>query len=222
MKKCPKCNLEKNLSEYHNSKATKDGKVVVCKSCIKIYSMNYRSRDGFKKKKQEQDKNYQQINKDKLRENRKAYDAKYPNRQKEYNQKNLKNNNITQKKRYYSDVNHKLRKQLSTRIISELKGKIKSKKTVEILGCSFEKFKKHLESKFLPEMSWENHGIVWEIDHIKPCALFDFTIEENILECFHYTNHQPLFKTTEIAESFGYINHIGNRNKNKTYDPNKN
>ena len=70
---------------------------------------------------------------------------------------------------------------------------------------------------FKPGMSWENYGKIWEIDHIKPCDSFDLTKLEEQQKCFHYTNLQPLFKTTEIAESFGYINQIGNRNKsNKT------
>jgi hypothetical protein len=37
-------------------------------------------------------------------------------------------------------------------------------------------------------------------------------------KCFNYNNLQPLFKTTQIAESFGYINNIGNRNKNNKID----
>ena len=34
-------------------------------------------------------------------------------------------------------------------------------------------------------------------------------------QCFHYTNTQPLFKTTSIAESLGY-NELGNRDKSNT------
>ena len=64
-------------------------------------------------------------------------------------------------------------------------------------------------------MTWENHGEVWEIDHINPCASFDLTDIKQQKQCFHYTNLQPLFKTTEIAKSFGYNDQIGNRNKNK-------
>jgi len=75
--------------------------------------------------------------------------------------------------------------------------------------------KLYLEKQFLPEMNWENHGNIWEIDHIKPCANFDLTDIKQQQECFHYTNLQPLFKTTEIAESFGYTDQIGNRNKYK-------
>ena len=64
-------------------------------------------------------------------------------------------------------------------------------------------------------MTWENHGKIWEIDHILPCASFDLTILEEQKKCFHYTNMQPLFTTTEIAKSFGYIDQIGNKNKGK-------
>jgi len=70
-----------------------------------------------------------------------------------------------------------------------------------------------LEQRFKLEMTWENHGILWEIDHIKACSNFDLTKLEEQKQCFHYTNLQPLFKTTEIAEQHGYTNEIGNRNK---------
>jgi hypothetical protein len=67
-------------------------------------------------------------------------------------------------------------------------------------------------------MNWSNHGVVWEIDHIIPLSSFDFKKEIEIYKAFHYTNLQPLFKTTEIAESYGYKNEIGNRNKGDKYD----
>jgi hypothetical protein len=105
---------------------------------------------------------------------------------------------------------------LRIRLIDALKGKNnKYKPTLKLLGCSIKKFKLYLESQFKPEMTWENHGDIWEIDHIKSCASFDLTDIEQQQECFHYTNLQPLFKTTKISESFGYINEIGNRNKHK-------
>jgi len=42
-------------------------------------------------------------------------------------------------------------------------------------------------------MTWENHGVLWEIDHIKPCAAFDLTDSKQQHECFHYSNTQPLY-----------------------------
>ena len=42
--------------------------------------------------------------------------------------------------------------------------------------------------------------------------------KEEQKQCFNFTNFKHLFKTTEIAKSFGYINEIGNREKsNKTW-----
>jgi hypothetical protein len=34
-----------------------------------------------------------------------------------------------------------------------------------------------------------------------------------IKQCVCYTNLQPLFKTSDMAKSLGYIHEIGNRNK---------
>jgi hypothetical protein len=44
-------------------------------------------------------------------------------------------------------------------------------------------------------MNWDNHGLIWEVDHIIPCSSFDLTIEDNIYKCFNYKNTQPLYKS---------------------------
>ena len=70
-------------------------------------------------------------------------------------------------------------------------------KTYIILGCSFDEFKLHLESKFEPWMNWDNHGLYngieqfgWDIDHIIP--LSSATCEADIIRLNHYSNLQPL------------------------------
>ena len=213
MKICNKCNQEKELNEFCKRADTKDGlhyQCRVCRSNIKKeeYILN-------KEKKQQ----YYKDNKD----NRIKYQKEYikVNKQyiKQYNIKWQKENknylNLYTKQKIKEDLNFKLRRNIRARILMGLKGKNKSIKTEILIGCDFNKIKQHIESQFKPEMNWTNHGIVWEIDHIKPCSSFDLTNIEQQKQCFHYTNTQPLFKTTEIAESFGYKNEIGNRNKNK-------
>jgi DNA/RNA endonuclease G (NUC1) len=41
-------------------------------------------------------------------------------------------------------------------------------------------------------MTWENYG-KWHIDHIKPCANFNLSNDDEQKLCFHYTNMQPLW-----------------------------
>ncbi len=69
---------------------------------------------------------------------------------------------------------------------------LKKNRTIEYLGCSIGEYVTYLESKFTPEMTWENQGTYWEIDHIKPIDKFDLTNSNELIECFHYSNTQPL------------------------------
>ena len=73
----------------------------------------------------------------------------------------------------------------------------KNSKTYEILGCTFEEFKQHLESKFELWMNWDNHGLYngienygWDVDHIIPISTA--TTEEDVIRLNHYSNLQPL------------------------------
>src|SRR5204862_6442246 len=76
--------------------------------------------------------------------------------------------------------------------------------TVALLGCSREEFKAHLESKFQPEMTWENLGIgqgTWQIDHIVPIDKHDLTTLEGQRAAFHYSNTQPLWYEDHLRKS---------------------
>jgi len=117
------------------------------------------------------------------------------------------------KDRYKVDINFKLKTILRSRFYKVVVGASKSNSILKLIDISIEEYKVYLESKFKVPMSWDNYGKIWEIDHIIPCSNFDLTDSEQQKKCFHYTNTQPLFKTTDIAKSFGYINEIGNKNK---------
>lgn len=79
----------------------------------------------------------------------------------------------------------------------------KAAPALEMLGCNWEKFMAHIESLFLPGMSWENRS-QWHIDHIKPCCAFDLTKKEEQFACFHYTNLRPLWAKDNLIKNGKY------------------
>jgi hypothetical protein len=192
----------------------------------KIYNKLYREKNKEKininrKNNKAYFQNYYQKNKETILKSTQEYykvnkETILP-KNREYSKNHYKLNSEIYKeyntKKYKSDMQTKLSLTLRCRLNNSLKHGIKTKSALNLLGCSIDLLKQHLEFQFKSEMTWENHGKVWEIDHIVPCASFNLIDIEQQKQCFYHLNLQPLFKTTEIAKSFGYINEIGNRNK---------
>lgn len=70
---------------------------------------------------------------------------------------------------------------------------------VEIVGCTLAQLRDHIASQFKPGMTWANWGD-WEIDHRRPVCSFDATDDEQMKECFHFTNLQPLWKHENVEK----------------------
>ena len=70
-------------------------------------------------------------------------------------------------------------------------------------GCSTAVLRDYLEGLFSGGMCWENYG-EWHIDHIRPCASYDLTDAEQVRECFHYTNLQPMWALDNIRKGARY------------------
>jgi hypothetical protein len=68
----------------------------------------------------------------------------------------------------------------------------KTKKTMDLVGCSKDEFKLHIESQFRNGMTWDNYGKYWHVDHILPCSSFDHTESSQVSQCWHWTNLRPL------------------------------
>ncbi len=96
--------------------------------------------------------------------------------------------------RRQTNLSARLANQLRCRLNMAIRGNAnRAGSAVKDLGCSTEALRCHLESQFVFGMTWENWGIEWEVDHIKPLGLFDLTDRQQFLEACHYTNLQPLF-----------------------------
>jgi hypothetical protein len=190
---CRTCKIDKSLNNFYKTTKHKTGYETRCKSCKHTYlkeNITPKHIEYYR----EYTKKWIENNLDKKQE----YERKY------------------WKSKYKKDINFTIKRILRSHFYRLINKKNKKENINNLLGCSIDEFKKHIESQFKPEMNWNNHKIIWEIDHIKPISLFNLTNLEEQKQCFHYTNMQPLFKTTEIAKSFNYVE-IGNRNKSNKY-----
>lgn len=133
-----------------------------------------------KRAKERRVKNRDSINQ-KQREIRKANPEKFRIYEAKRNAKRLKNN-----------IKYKLERILRNRFKQALKNNYKKGSAVKDLGCSISFFKDYIESLFYADMSWNNYGIYWELDHIKELHTFDLNDREQVLEVCNYTNLQPL------------------------------
>jgi hypothetical protein len=171
MKICLKCQIPKELSQFTTQKIKYQSK-----SGLKVYDIHLPSCKECRASKSKKDYH---SNIQKAREYHKTKRAR------------LKREN----------PNYVIAHRLRVRIRLALQNNPKTSSTSELLGCSLNNFKKHLESKFVDGMNWERfyQGQI-HIDHVRPCSSFDLSYPQQQAECFHYLNLQPLWAKENLAK----------------------
>jgi hypothetical protein len=167
------------------------------KEKIKQYKKQYRLDN------KERIKQYRLDNKERIKQYRLDNKEKIKQYNKQYNLDNREKRRKYQNERTKRDPNFKLIRIIRTRILNVLKGRYKSKSTIELLGGSVEEVWNHLESKFKAGMTKENHGL-WHMDHHRPCASFDLADPKQQAKCFHYTNLKPMWATDNLKKGAKY------------------
>ena len=109
-----------------------------------------------------------------------------------------------QKNRINNDHMFKLSRNVRSRINGYLKKHniIKQNRTFDIVGCSPEFLREHIEKQFTEGMSWGLLGQHIHIDHIIP--LSSANTEEEIYKLCHYSNLQPLWAEDNLKKSNKY------------------
>jgi len=219
---CTKCKQEKEISNFNKQKGGKDGLRSQCKQCIKDYRKTYDAEYYLlhKQKLCENKRKYNKQNADiisiKNKQRRIKYNEYYRekdkktylkhkykilSRKKEYNKNNKNLINQRNNKKRKINTQFRLAENLRRRINHAIRGKIKSDRSFNLIGCSVEELKKYLENKFTNGMSWKNYGLYgWHIDHIIPCSSFDLNNPEEQKKCFHYSNLQPLWAKDNLSK----------------------
>lgn len=194
VKVCSKCGNSGELSEFVKN-------TNVCKPCRKLHMQNYYNKNKntikehqlkyYNDNKEDRQKYYYDNKGDRQRYN----DEYYKSNKEKINKRKLEYQKIKIKNDPLYKLSYSIRRNVSISIKG--RGYTKKSKTQEILGCSFQKFKEHIESKFESWMSWDNKGLYngelnygWDLDHIIP--LSSATTEGEIIKLNHYTNFQPL------------------------------
>lgn len=183
---CGRCKVWQTLECYVKCKNTWDGLGRVCKGCMKEYRQ--KNREKLNAYSKEYGKTYNVENKEKIKQHHK-----------EWFQKNKKEVTARMMKRRRENPQVKLKNRLSGRMRDALKGIHKSAKTMELIGCSIDEFKIHIESQFGPGMTWENYP-EWHLDHKIPCKSFNLAdpLEQRI--CFHFSNISPMWGDENISK----------------------
>ena len=171
---CSKCSEEKPTTEY--SKHSKHYLRSYCKKCAYISAKDYNSK--YPEKVAKCKNNWYKNNKEQV----------------------FKIHYDYVKKRKKSDPEFKLSLAIRARFKQAIKHSWLRGKTLSYLGCSISEYKKYLESKFQPGMTWENYG-EWHIDHILPLCSFNLKDELEVSKACHFSNTQPLWALDNLKKS---------------------
>lgn len=217
---CGKCEQYMDVSNFCKAK-TWDGLRSTCNDCLHAARIDNRSKMTEYNKKYWQKTKVEQTAKHKIwcAENKeyvttkhkewrsingKEHDKKQWQRRK--NDPKYKEYHNTYRREYdkmkrKNNPHYKIKVNFMRRLREVIHADSRALHTAELLGCSVEDFKAHLESQFDEKMSWENYSNTgWHIDHIVPCAYFDLTRKSHQRRCFHWSNMQPMWSTENIAK----------------------
>lgn len=222
LKVCSRCKRELSLDNFSRDSRQIDKLNCRCRDCVSNTSKKYRQTEAGKEALKRSSKKYCENHKEKVKERQKIYRQTHIKtesqilREKEYHRiwdsrylKTEKGREVRKRSckkwrssklkdyrrcKYKEDINYKIITLARGRLRYALKNSSKKLKTLDLLGCSLEDLRKHLENQFVEGMTWDNYGSFWDVDHIIPCSYFDLTKEENQRICLNFRNLQPLLK----------------------------
>lgn len=201
LKKCNRCGEIKPVEKFNKNKTTRDGYQGCCRTCTAKYHQEYRQRHPDRVKAAQERWNKS----DKARESYRKYDAAHREQRREYNRRrqivNRKAISAYRLNKLHTDPQYYFKQRVRQCVRDSVgrRGLKKSKKTEEIVGLPFDKFKEYLLK------TWErNYGKAWagepyHIDHIIP--LVTAKTEEDILRLCHYSNLQMLTPHDNLTKS---------------------
>lgn len=170
-KTCSKCDIEKDIATHYGSYTDpRTGKKKIrgiCKQC-RVIIEGERAKDD-RPRRNESNKQWKQNNQEMVRD---------------YNRERarLKRN---------EDVQFKLCSAVSGRTRTAMTAK-KQHQYIVLLGCNSIVLKQWLTFQFDENMTWDNYGTYWHVDHVVPLSIFNMQYKSQQLLACHWTNVRPL------------------------------
>ena len=148
-----------------------------------LNKQKFYTKDNRDQIKEYQKKNYLD-NRDQIIENHKNY--------KKQNREKIR---LYEKNRKKTDLNFKIACNIRSRTSSAFKSQKvrKTNKTFDLLGCSLSFFINWIIHQLYGNMTMENYGSVWQIDHCLPIASFNLRDENDMKKCFNWINLRPMY-----------------------------
>ena len=211
-KTCSKCS---QCEKHYKCKSARDGLSTKCVHCHKAYKVANKDKTRASNKRYyEQHKDTHSAHckaryekhKDEVLAQHKKWREQHPDKVKEYREKHRDKRNAAsveyRRNRRQTDDAFRLLGNCRARLTKALKGELKVAKTLELIGCTPDELLEHLERTMSPEVrALRDDEVEIVVDHIIPCAAFDFSIPEHQRICFHFTNLQYLDKPTNGSKS---------------------
>lgn len=230
VKACTACGDVKAIAEFNRHKGRKDGRNNICKICKRKLDAEYRIKNPNKNKEDyavriSDNPNYwadryaanrdfelarvsqwQKDNPEKRREMHKKFRANNPDYYKDWPKRDVKKTKLKRDKHYAKkkdDPAWKVENSFKVGVYKSLKDQKAGRSWEKLVGYSVKDLMAHLESNFLPGMSWQNYGLNgWHIDHIIPRSVFNYEVPEDIdfQKCWSLDNLRPLWAADNIRK----------------------
>lgn len=203
---CSTCKKDLHLECFMKRKDSKTGYREQCKDCFNLNRRKWHKETGYGKKEYAKNKEqelikakvYYQKKKEEIKEKSIKYYHEHKDKIREYKKER-------QKYKIKNDIKYKLAKNLRNRLYYTLQNNTKHAPTLELIGCSIENFKNHIESQFTSEMNWGNYGKEWDIDHSIPLSILNLEIKEEQEFGMNFKNCKPLNSKLNRSK-YNYIN----------------
>ncbi len=210
MKQCKKCLVIKeeseNFFEFRND--TKKFRNI-CRKCRNSQQQEYNllHRDEICNKLNSRPYDHQSRVRDRQRSNKYYLNntEKVKQNVKQFKKDNPKYMSEWRKAKIQKDSGFRLRNNISSAISLALKKNNSNKKRrscLKFLEYSIQELKNHLENQFDANMSWDNYGSYWHIDHIYPQSKLPYTSmhDDNFKKCWALSNLRPLEAKANIKK----------------------